>query len=327
MNPVRILLIVCMAGLASLCAAAAEIRWETRPWGEIGTAPLATAPFPDDSRTTGFTNRRGQSFPREGHYDDPTVAFCIPNGFRPGTSPDFIVHFHGHGNTATSCVVQFRLGEQLEASGRNAILIVPQGPRMAPDSGGGKLEKAGGFAAFMDEALQCLVAAGRLPAEASPRHIILSAHSGGFRVTGMILERGGLTGKIREAWLFDAAYAQWDELARPFATPDSGRRLRSIFTDHLAVANLQLMSRLTLRGAPVAVVRDDHLSTAGVTPAAFAEFAFHSAEAKPGEDELPHLLRRHPNLFMYTVLSHNDLVMEARYFELFARESPNLAPR
>jgi hypothetical protein len=326
MTGLRGLVALAIVALAC-CGAASEIKWETRPWGEIGTATLTNAPFPDDSRTTGFTNRRGQSFPREGHYDDPTVAFCIPKGFQPAESPDLIVHFHGHNNTATSCIVQFRLGEQLEASGRNAVLIVPQGPRMAPDSGGGKLEKAGGFAAFVEEAIQCLVAAGRLPAGARPRHIVLSAHSGGYRVTGMIIDRGGLTDRIREVWLFDAAYAQWDELARPFALPDSGRRLRSIFTDHLASANLQIMSRLTLRGAPVAVIRDDHLSTAGVSADAFASFAFHSEEARAGEEELPLLLRRHPNLFMYTTLSHNDLVMEARYFELFARESPFLGPR
>lgn len=301
--------------------------WTKKPWGEVYAAEFKHAPYPDDSRRTGYTNRRGDHFPAEGHYDDATVAIAIPAGYRATAHADIVVHFHGHGNTVANALEQFRLGEQLEASGRNAVLVLPQGPKLAPDSGGGKLEKPGQFTLFLSETLDLLEREGRVMPGARVRHVILSAHSGGYRVAGMILAKGGATDSIREAWLFDAAYAQLDELAAPFASPDSGRRLRSIFTDHLANENIGLMSRLSLRGAPVFVVHDDHLSTAGTTAGAFAAFPFHSEGAEPGKDELAQILGAQPNLFIHTGLSHSGLVMETRYFERFARASANLEGR
>ncbi len=297
--------------------------WTGRAWGKVGVPRLENAPYPDDSRTTGFTSKSG-FFPKAGHYDDNTVVFAVPSGFRPSSSVDLIVHFHGHRNRAPLALEQFRLGEMLQGSGRNAILILPQGPKDAPDSGCGRLEKPGMFAAFVDEAVAWLVSEKRLPAGAKARNIILSGHSGGYRVMGMILDHGGEADRIKEAWLWDAAYAQWDEIAGPFASPNPGKKLRSIFTDHLATENVEIMSRLCLRGAPVFVVEDDHLTTAGTTGEAYHAFRYRGRESKPGEEELPALLRRHQNLFIHTQMTHGNLIWEKKYFEVWARESSNL---
>ncbi|MBX7244304.1 MAG: hypothetical protein K1X53_02325 [Candidatus Sumerlaeaceae bacterium] len=300
--------------------------WETVEWGEVGTAHLANAPFPDDSRTTGFVSKRGE-FPLKDHYDDNTVVFAIPKGYKPGARTDLIFHFHGHTNEARKALAQFKLGEQLEASGRNVILIIPQGPKNAPDSSGGKLEKPGVFKAFAAECLKTLQHNKKIPDNSKLEHIILSGHSGGYRVLGMILEYGGVTPDVAELWLFDAAYGQWDELARPFASKNGTARLRSIFTDHLAKSNLEIMSRLTLGGAGFAVVRDDQVTSTGVPKETFDAIKFHSPGAALGKDELPYLLRNNRILFISTELSHSDVIMATRNFEVFAREAPALKPR
>lgn len=294
-----------------------------QPFGTMLTARLKTAPFPDDSRTTGYSTKGGV-VPYEAHYDDNTVVFIIPAGFRPSSAVDFIVHFHGHKNDARRVVGKYKLGEQLEASGRNAILIVPQGPKDSADSGGGKLEKPGAFAAFIKESIEVLQAAKQLPRDAKPRNIILSAHSGGYRVLAFILDRGGLTPQIREAWLLDASYGNLDFIAAPFTVKTPARRLRSVFTDHLMPENVELMSYLSLKDVRFAVVEHDDLTSAGTSEAVFKQMRFHSSAAAPGKDELPSVLKKEPIFFMHTKLQHDQVPMGDKFFQKFAAESPFL---
>ena len=302
-------------------------EWAETPWGRLGVARLATAPFPDDTRTTGFVSKRG-TFPFAGHYDDNRVAIAVPRQLvgRPVRRVDLIVHFHGHLNECLRAVEQFQLGDQLAASGCHAVLVVPQGPKDVPDSSGGKLEKPGAFAAFVDELQGVLEKSGAL---ASPkveiRNIVLSGHSGAYRVMARILDVGGKWDQIREVWLFDAAYGNLDELALPGTAPASERKhLRSIFTDHLATENSQIMSRLYLAGARPAIVYDDLLTTGGTTAreAPAAEGALR--KVRTPHASLEEILKAEPWLFIYTSLAHNDVIAARRYFERFARSSPFL---
>ena len=107
-------------------------------------AQLTSAPFPHPSRAEGH-RYNGQLFAAKEHYADSSVAIFVPKGFRESGKIDFIVHFHGWTNHVERVLDHYKLIEQLTASGRNAVLVVPQGPRDAPDSGGGKLEDADGF--------------------------------------------------------------------------------------------------------------------------------------------------------------------------------------
>lgn len=300
-----------------------ETETTKQPFGTMLTARLKTAPFPDDSRTTGYSTSGGV-ISYDGHYDDNTVVFVIPAGFRPSSSVDFIVHFHGHKNDARKAVGKYKLGEQLEASGRNAILIVPQGPKDSPDSGGGKLEKAGGFAAFIKECIETLQGARLLPREAKARNIILSAHSGGYRALAFILDRGGLTPQIREAWLLDASYGNLDFITAPFTVKTPARRLRSVFTDHLMDENVQIMSYLSLKDVKFTVVEDDDLTSAGTSFAAFREMKFHGPGAGPEKDELSSILKAESIFFMHTKLPHDQVPSGKKFFQKFAAESPFL---
>ena len=122
------------ADSATAAGSTTATEWKRMPWGELGTTRMDCAPFPDDSRTTGFESTAGR-FPREGHYDDNTVAFCVPNGYRAGGRVDLVVLLHGHTNTCERFIEQARAGEALERSGRNAIVVVPQDQRTPRTAG------------------------------------------------------------------------------------------------------------------------------------------------------------------------------------------------
>lgn len=301
-------------------------EWAQTPWGKLGAAHLTTAPFPDDSRTTGFVTRKGNVFPYEGHYDDDRVAIAVPKQMlgRRTSSFDLIIHYHGHLNECLHAVEQFRLGEQLAASGCRAVLVVPQGPKFATDSGGGKHEKPQAFAAFIRELEGVIGRSGVLgTTQTKVRNIILSGHSGAYRVMGCILDHGGEWDRIREVWLFDAAYGKFDELALPGLVRDKGRPkyLRSIYTDHLAPENSQIMARLYLAGIRPAIVFDDLLTT---EPQLVLRTAG-GREIRLPAKSLEELLAKEPYLFIYTSLTHNGVSTARRYFERFARSSPYLA--
>jgi hypothetical protein len=170
---------------------------------------FVSAPFPHPARAQGHAYQ-DKFFSAAEHYQDNRVGLFIPKGFRAGSKIDFVVHFHGWGNNVTNALRRYRMIEQLADSRRNAILIVPQGPLNASDSFGGKLEDAGGFKRFMEEAMQTLRGCGVF-GSAEIGTIILSGHSGGYEVISSIVSGGGLTDHIQEIWLFDALYARTEK--------------------------------------------------------------------------------------------------------------------
>ncbi|MDD3094881.1 MAG: hypothetical protein PHD63_01395, partial [Candidatus Marinimicrobia bacterium] len=140
------------------------------------------------------------------HYRDARVMVVRPENFRKRNKTDMLVHFHGWNNNIDRCIDQFALASQLEASGKNMLLVVPEGPRNAPDSFFGKLCEPEGFRRFLDELLDSLHHDGliRRPEAGS---VYLSGHSGAYYVMGNILRHGGCNAKIREVFLFDGLYA------------------------------------------------------------------------------------------------------------------------
>ncbi len=180
-------------------------------YGRLIVTQFVAAPFPHPNRSNG--HKWGHDFfPADKHYNDSTVAIFIPKGFRPDKEVDFVVHFHGWGNHMSLVLDQHQLIEQLVASKRNAVLVVPQGPRDASDSYGGKLEDPDGFKRFMDETMATLRSGDdRSFQQARIGKIILSAHSGGYHAIAFILAQGGLTDQVREVWLFDGFYGQTEK--------------------------------------------------------------------------------------------------------------------
>ncbi|MGH7952185.1 MAG: D-alanyl-D-alanine carboxypeptidase/D-alanyl-D-alanine endopeptidase, partial [Limisphaerales bacterium] len=199
-------------------------------FGNLIFAQMTNAPFPDPARANGHWYHN-QFFSAKDHYSDNTVAIFIPKNFRATDKVDFVVHFHGWSGTLPGVLESYKLIQQFAASGKNAILVVPQGPFDAPDSFGGKLEDTNGFAKFMGEVVSTLKNRNALAqTDFEIGNVIISGHSGGYHVMAAILNHGGLSDKIREAWLFDALYGGTENFVA-WQKNENGRLL-DIYTDH-----------------------------------------------------------------------------------------------
>jgi hypothetical protein len=263
--------------------------------GELLLAHLASAPFPHPQRAEGHKYKE-QFFSAAEHYSNDTVGIFIPKGFRETGTVNFVVHFHGWQNNVEGVLKRYQLIEQLIASRRNAILIVPQGPYNASDSFGGKLEDPGGFSRFMKDVMEIVRENSGLKNKSfALGSIILSGHSGGYQVISSIVQHGGLTDHIKEVWLFDALYARteiflgwWDK---------SQGRLIDIYTEHGGTKGEteKLMDTLKQRGTALFSAKDTETTSAN--------------------------LRENRMLFLYSDLPHDEVVHKRKTFKQFLETS------
>ncbi len=196
--------------------------------GDIIKLELSSAPFPHSARTNGHTYS-DKFYPADKHYSDSTVMVFIPNSFTESEKTDFVIYFHGWYNNIDTACSKFKILEQFSGSNKNAILIFPEGPKNAPDSFGGKLEDENGFKKMMKDILAELIKLKKISSD-KIGNIILSGHSGAYRVISFILMRGGLTANIKEVFLFDALYAELEKYAHWFT--NYNRKFINIFTDN-----------------------------------------------------------------------------------------------
>ena len=263
--------------------------------GTMVVTQLVAAPFPHPARAAGRT-RYGQFYSAADHYADNTVAMFIPKGFRVTRQVDFVVHFHGWNHTVAGALEEYDLPRQFYASGKNAILIVPQGPHNAPDSFGGKLEDTNGFAAFMAEVVEKLKASGALGTQRFELgKVIISGHSGGYHVMAAIVNHGGLPEKIKEAWLFDALYGNTDDFVSWQKTQQT--RLLDIYTDHGGTKQEteRLMAEYAAGGTRFLALEETNSTAADLTKAKLT--------------------------FIHTDLTHDETVFRRGEFTKFLRTS------
>jgi D-alanyl-D-alanine carboxypeptidase/D-alanyl-D-alanine-endopeptidase (penicillin-binding protein 4) len=265
------------------------------PLGTLMVTQFYSAPFPHPARANGH-RYHDEFFSAAEHYSDSTVAMFIPTNFLATDKVDFVVHFHGWRNSVAGTLEQYHLVEQFADSGKNAILIVPEGPRLAPDSFGGKLEDTNGFKLFMAEAMETLRARGFL-AQPHPEigNVILSAHSGGYQAVAAILDHGGLADKIREVWLFDALYGGAENFTA-WQKSQNGR-LVDIYTDHGGTKQETEKMLASIHDGPASV------------------FAAEDTNAPP------QALQTNRLVFLHTDMAHNDVVAKRGTFGEFLRTS------
>ena len=283
--------------LPSFASAAPTLEETYAAQGRLIVAHFASAPFPHPARAVGHTYD-GQLYTAKEHYADNTVALFIPKGFRASERVDFVIHFHGWRNTVAGTLATYHLIEQLVASGKNAVLVVPEGPHDAPDSFGGKLEDADGFKRFMAEVVATLRARAGFTKNApdfSVGRIILSGHSGGYHVIAGILERGGLPKNADEVWLFDALYGQTDSYLK--WSDQTRGRLLNIYTDHGGTKDEseKLQARLKTRGTSIHAAEETALAADKLQAGQF--------------------------VFLHTDLAHDDVLDKRHEFELFLKTS------
>ncbi len=206
---------------------------------------LSSAPFPHPARQEGRAYR-GRLYPFAPHYSDSSVDVFVPQGFRSEGAVDLVFFFHGWYSTIDETERAFRLPAQLADSEMNALLVVPETARHAPDSFGGKLEQRGGFRRFVEELLERLAVLGVVD-RPRPGTVVLAGHSGGYRVIAQILLRGGLAEHIREVYLFDGLYDFADSYAGWIE--GSGHRFVAVSAEgSLTAANVERLIA-TLRSA------------------------------------------------------------------------------
>ncbi len=258
-------------------------------YGELLIVKLDSAPFPHPDRAQGHKYQQ-EVFTAEKNYSDNSVALFVPKGFRPTDQTDFVVHFHGWRHHIETTLSEYQLIQQFAKSGRNAILIVPQGPYDAPDSFGGKLEDTNGFKRFMGEVVTTLHGRGTIKTE-TIGNIILSGHSGGYQVMSSIVARGGLSDYVKEVWLFDALYARTEKFTNWFNEfPD--RRLIDIYTLHGGTKEETEKLMASLKAAK-------------------PEIPF---LAKNEADVTADDLKTNKLIFIYSSLEHNEVVYKQEQF-------------
>lgn len=286
-NALYLILLVCASAMGQ------DLPEKFAPYGRLIIAPFQSAPFPHPARAAGHT--QGTNFySTAAHYSDNSVALFVPNGFHPGRKTDFVVHFHGWGNSIKRAFEHYDLAQQFTASKRNAILIVPQGPFEARDSFDGKMEDPGGFERLIKEAVATLKERGVIKSDEIGK-IILSGHSGGYEAISSIVAWGGLTENIREVWLFDALYANTERFVVWFDHHPNGRFL-DIYTDHGGTKDEVLNLIAMLEGNKVPLYKGEE------------------SALKP-KDLKNHLV------FIHTELPHDEVMQHTEMFRRFLESS------
>ncbi|HEY4336819.1 MAG TPA: hypothetical protein VGM89_13005 [Puia sp.] len=171
--------------------------------------------FPDTARDQGHLDGDGKQLPRAGHYDDSSVLLVVPAGVRLGPTVDLVIWFHGWHNNIDTALSFYGLARQFAASGRNAVLVLPEAAKNAADSYGGKMRQEGMFGLLVADVIAELKRDKAVPSDAVAGRITLAGHSGAYSVMADILEHGRQP--VDEVFLFDALYGrlntftQWAE--------------------------------------------------------------------------------------------------------------------
>lgn len=169
---------------------------------------LNNTPYPHPSRAYGRMYS-GQFFEPEEHFSDQHVGLYVPSKFNPRLPMDYLVYFHGWNNSVLKVMQMETLAAQIERSGRNVILVVPELSVNAQDSSGGALDDRDGFKHMMASVSAYL--APLLPCDPTMldhAKYMIAAHSGGYVAMANSLMWGGLP--IRAAFLFDGLYGHRD---------------------------------------------------------------------------------------------------------------------
>src|SRR4051794_9811339 len=227
--------------------------WEKSEPGETAFVPMKSAPYPHPSRDKGF--KYGKAIiPREPHYTDSTVALFVPHGYRRASKVNVLVYLHGWSNNVRKAIAEYKLREQIVGSGQNIILVFPEGPRDATDSGCGKLEDKDGLKHIVEESLAMLHAAGKIDHE-KIGHVLIAGHSGAYKGLACCADHGGLDAELTGVCLLDSSYGNLDMFVNWVQQHPEGQFF-SIFTDHLAAQNVYLLTHMEKAGSHCALKID-----------------------------------------------------------------------
>jgi len=177
--------------LLSLTILSTKTFAQTGTDAKIFRISSAYTSFPDTGRANGHRYNNVLYNTAE-HYSDSSVLIIAPPQFKATKKTDIICWFHGWRNNIDSAAEYFELVKQFLASSRNAILIIPETTKNAPDSYGGKLEQKGIFKNLLQDVMTKLKTEKIISKKTQVGNVVLTGNSGPFRVMAHILQTGGL---------------------------------------------------------------------------------------------------------------------------------------
>lgn len=126
-------------------------------------------------------------------------------------------------------------------------------------------------------------------------NVILSGHSGGYRVISFILAQGGMTERVKEVWLFDALFGQTEKFEAWFDRYHG--RLINVYTanNRTQEETEKWMAELKQHGTAFLAKKEYEVTT--------------------------HELQNNKLIFLLTGLGHNEVLNRHRTFREFLKTS------
>lgn len=255
--------------------------------------------FPDTGRINGHFYD-SVHYSNAEHYNDSSVLLIIPDQFQKTSTVDLVFWFHGWRNNVDTAAEFYKLSKQFVASKRNAILVLPETARDAPDSYGGKLEQPGMFKALVNDVMNELKKREVIPSQAMSSHILLAGHSGAFRVIAYILQNG--QAPVQEVFLFDALYSQLDKYLN-WIYQDQSNHFVHWFTNHGGGTD-------EMSDTMMVELKNHHI-----------DFKLDGEGAVNSE-----LIRNNRILFIHSLREHNVIINDPDNFKLLLENSFILQP-
>lgn len=255
--------------------------------------------FPDTGRMKGHLYN-DSLYSTVDHYSDSSVVIIIPENFDAKKKADMIFWFHGWNNNIDSALTSYGLSRQFAESGVNAILVLAETAKDAPDSYGGKLGEENTFNKLVKDVLQKLVSVHVISARCRAGNIILAGHSGAYGVIANILQNGNIP--VNEIILFDALYADTDKFLN-WLKGDKNHRFINLYTNNGGTYNetKEMMRRVKDLNIP-----EDSVEETEVTAA---------------------MLQSNKIIFIHTFHEHNNIIQHPDNFKLFLDNTIFLSKR
>ena len=219
--------------------------------------------FPDSARSTDHIYDSVHYTPKE-HYNDNSVLMILPDHFDKQRKVDLVFWFHGWFNNIDTALRFFEIDKQFLESKKNAVLVLAETAKNAPDSYGGKLEQKGIFKSLVQDVIEKLKQENLVGKKAEAGNIILAGHSGAYRVIAHILVNGDVP--VAEVCLFDAMYGQTEKFLS-WIQSNKSHRLINWYTNQgggTDEVSIQMMKQLQDIQVPYQLVEEPSINAEAV---------------------------------------------------------------
>ena len=220
------------------------------------------------------------AFPPTAAY--PSALVYLPRGFDPTPPLSVVVFLHGFSNCVENVVrdaggectpdggtrAAYSLSAQLEATNKNALLLVPEIDYDQQTGAPGNLGTSDGFKALLAETLADLTGPLRGATVADVGTLIVTSHSGGYQAAAGIASKGGVP--VDEIDLFDSLYGNITDFDNWAKAVGAGKRFTDFYTSGGGtLSNSQAMATRAQAWVPAAQLLDDR-TTDTLTDAQYA---------------------------------------------------------